>query len=450
MVQHARKWLGAVDAAGKRGVAIDVDQIRLDERAKELQTLRTSKLDLVRRDPKRSETRQGPPRIRVLFLVPQLHVGGAEKVTLQVAQGLDPDRFEVSLLCTGPEGELLDCWISADINAKAIDASGKKNIVRLLYLVLKNIRTFGPDVVVMQGDGPSVVGRLAAVFANVRHRILWIHYAIDVRGGPRKFADRFLTPVTSIFLGVAETQRQFMTQVCRFPDEKIHIIHNGVDLSALRVHHDRTPLAPLGIEPESAVVGMVARLHPVKDHETFLRAARIVLESEPETRFLIVGDGPRRTELISRCRELGVEKSVYFTGTRADVGDLLRAIDVAVLSSHSECLPMAVLEAMACGRPVVCTNVGGMPEIVEHGVSGFLATPRDPEGLAAYILELLTTPDLREAMGAAARRRVESEFDERISIAAVQKLLEGLAESSGPTKTVRTRLGGLLGKSRSA
>jgi glycosyltransferase involved in cell wall biosynthesis len=361
--------------------------------------------------------------IRVLLVVPSLPAAGAEKMITRILPALDPARFQVSLVCTGEEGELFEELTAAGIEAHALHVGGKVNATRSLFRVIRHMRRVNPDVIITQGAGTTLIARVAAILNRVKHRVLWVHTSIHKTGLPHRIADKLLIPSTSIFLGVVETQRKYLSEDCHYPDRKIRIIRNGVDPKSFDVGINRSALAEFGFDPGSKVVGMVARLHPVKDHATLFSAARIVLEAVPETQFLIIGDGPRRAELMALCREVRIEDRVRFTGVRHDIGSLVRAIDVMVLSSHSESLPVAVLEAMACARPVVCTNVGGIAELVEHGTSGYLVAPRDPDALARHIIDLLDDPDLRQKMGAEGRRRVEAEFDLQRCVAAVEQML---------------------------
>ncbi|MBU3749352.1 MAG: glycosyltransferase [Mycobacterium sp.] len=339
---------------------------------------------------------------------------------------LDPARFQVSLICTGEEGGLFSELTAAGVEANALHAGGKTNAIQSLVRVYQHMRRVKPDVVVTQGAGTTLIARVAAILSRVEHRVLWVHNSIQKTPLPHRIADKLLIPATSVFLGVVETQRKYLREECHYPDRKIRIVRNGVDPNSFDIHGGRNALEEFGFGPDCKVVGMVGRLHPVKDHVTLISAARIVLDAVPGTQFLIIGDGPRRSELMELCREVGIEKSVHFTGVRNDIGRLVRAIDVMVLSSHSESLPVTVLEAMACGRPVVGTNVGGMAELVEHGTSGYLVPPRDPEMLARYITDLLRDPELRRKMGAEGRRRVEAEFDLQRCVAAMEDLLSEL------------------------
>ena len=166
----------------------------------------------------------------------------------------------------------------------------------------------------------------------------------------------------------------------------------------------------LSIEAQSQIIGTVGMLAPVKDHITLLKAANKVVRVRPDVVFLIVGGGELEGALKAEADKLGIENNVRITGFRNDVGSLLHVMDIFVLSSVSEGLPLCLLEAMASGKPVVATNVGGNPEIVVNGETGFLVPPRDPDSLAASILSLLQDRRLASHFGMNGQRRVSERF----------------------------------------
>jgi len=233
-----------------------------------------------------------------------------------------------------------------------------------------------------------------------------------------------LTRWTSAYFGVAEAQRPYLVAELGHPDDKIRVIYNGVDLAQFRTSTDRGVLAEFGFAENDPVVGIVAVLRPEKDHVSLLRAARTVVDELTNARFLIIGEGPTRPQLEALCTELGITPNVHFAGSRDDVARLLPAIDVFVLTSTSECFPISVLEAMACARPAVCTAVGGIPEVINEGETGYLVPPKDPPQLAARLVRLLRDPQTARRMGGAARARVEAEFDLDRSVAAAQEAIE--------------------------
>jgi glycosyltransferase involved in cell wall biosynthesis len=371
--------------------------------------------------------------IRVQFVVPDLQVGGAERHSTTLLSRMDQDRFRSSVVCIGEEGEFFGALPAAKVEARALHLCGKMNAVRALRELVSITRRAQPDVVVMWGYNAETLGRIAARIGGVRHTIVWVHHIGGV--GPtnriRTAIDRALIPWTSAYFGVAEAQRRYLVDELGYPEHKIRIINNGVDPALFDVNTERGVLAEFGFTDGDPVVAMVAALHPWKDHTTFLRAARIVINEMPRAKFLVIGDGATRTELMSLCSTMRITPNVHFTGSRHDVGRLLCAIDVFVLSSHSEAFPISVLEAMACARPAVCTDVGGVREIVSHGKTGYLVPQNDPQQLAARLLTLLSNPQTAHRMGRAGRDRVEAEFSLERTIAAAEQAIGAVVSGHG-------------------
>jgi glycosyltransferase involved in cell wall biosynthesis len=364
--------------------------------------------------------------IRALFVVPDLRIGGAERHVTTLLPRLDPTRFTSSVVCIGEEGDLFAALPAAGIDASALHLV-KRQAARALYELVAIIRRVRPDVVVVRGYNAETLGRIAARIAGVKHTIMWVHNIGDAepRSSLRTIVDRVLNHWTSGYFGVAEAQRRYLVDELGYPDDKIRIIHNGVDPALFDVDTDRGVLAEFGFAEGDPVVGIVAALRPEKDHATLLRAARVVINEMPNAKFLVVGEGPTRPRLEALCSELGIASNVHFAGARSDIARVLRAIDVFTLSSVTvECFPIALLEAMACARPAVCTEVGGIPEMIRDGETGYLVPPTDSQQLAVRLLSLLSDPQAARRLGRAARDRVEDEFSLDVSIAAAQHAIE--------------------------
>ncbi|MEU5841260.1 glycosyltransferase [Rhodococcus sp. NPDC047139] len=383
-----------------------------------------------------------PRPLRLMYVVPDLGVGGAERHVTTLLPRLDPERFTSCVVCVGDPGELFSDLVESHIPATALRRTKRQMVGAVLDLV-RQMRRFRPDIVITRGYNAETLGRTAAFLARVPHVVVWVHHCGDPepRGRLRRFADRCLDPLTDAYFGVAEAQRAFMTDDLGCPAEKITVVHNGVDTSLYDPEDDRSVLPELGIPGDVPTVGIVAALRPEKDHDCFLRAARQVVDARPDVRFLVVGDGPCRPELEALVDESDLRENVVFTGSRSDIPRLLRALDLVVLSSYSiECFPMALLEAMASGRPAVCTAVGGVPEMLVDGVTGRLVPARDARSLADAMLALLDDPELARKMGRSARERVDAEFTLFRSVEGAQAALEQVARSTERTDPIRLTL----------
>lgn len=193
--------------------------------------------------------------------------------------------------------------------------------------------------------------------------------------------------------------------------DKVVTIHNAIDPNGSIPGRDSELVrSEFGIGNDIPVIGSVGRMVPVKGFELFLAMAKAILTVRPEVKFMLVGDGPQRAELERKARELGITESVIFTGFRNDVTDLINCLDIFAMTSYHEGIPMALLEAMAMKKAVVSTAVGGIPEIIQDGVSGILVDSNDAGQLSAASLRLLANSDARLNLAEAARSRIEEEF----------------------------------------
>lgn len=188
------------------------------------------------------------------------------------------------------------------------------------------------------------------------------------------------------------------------------------------------------MEPGSQIVGVVARLEPEKGHPTLLEAWPTVLRAVPDSYLLIVGEGSRRDALEAQARELRIAHRVVFTGRRDDVPAVTAALDVAVLPSYREAQGLTILEAMALSRPVVASDVGGIPEMIEDGVTGLLVPPHDADALAAAIVRLLRDHPLADTLGRAGHDLVHDRFCIELMVQAVESIYDEGARTVRPAE----------------
>lgn len=197
----------------------------------------------------------------------------------------------------------------------------------------------------------------------------------------------------------------------RYPPEKIITIHNGIDLSQFDMERTSIDLkSEFGVSDENKLIGIFARLNPEKGVGLFLKAAKLISLKAPHARFFIVGDGPLCQKLKEETVQLELEKQVVFAGFRDDVLDLIRQMDVVVVSSVHEGIPMVILEAMALRKAVVATKVGGIPEVIDDQEDGILVPSGDDHSLAVACLELIENQALAKRLGLNARKEIEKRF----------------------------------------
>ncbi len=374
---------------------------------------------------------RGP--LRVMFVLTSMPVGGAETLLVELVRRIDRTRFAPELCCLktlGPLGEVL----AEEVPATAGLLRSKYDVTVLGRLV-RLMRRRRIDAVVTVGTGGDRMfwGRLAARIA----RVPVICSALHSTGLPDHVErlNRLLAPITDAFIAVAAPHGRHLVEHEGCPEHKVRVVHNGVDIEKFHpCWPDAALREELALSPETPVVGIVAALRPEKHHELFLRAAALIRKQLPETRFLVVGDGPQRGSLESLAAELSLSSAVHFLGTRLDVAKVLSTMDVAVLTSHMEANPVSILEAMAVEKPVVATRVGSIPEIVLDGQTGCLTTPGDEREIADRVVELLRQPERAAAMGRAGRERVITEGSIGRMVEGYQDLIAGIYNNKTPRR----------------
>ena len=360
-------------------------------------------------------------KLRVLRAITRLNIGGPAIHAILLTRGLEDDRF-TSVLVTGlegpHEGTMRGLATAHGVRPRIIEELGREvspaNDLRATLRMYRLIRRSRPHIVHTHMAKAGTAGRLAARLAGVPIVVHTFHgHTFHSYFGRAKTAlflqiERTLARWTDRIVAVGEDQRRELAAYGVAPAGKIAVIPLGLEIEALLdAERERGKLkAELGLNGSSRLVGIVARLVPIKAHEVFLRAAARVRESEPNSYFLVIGDGERRAELQGIAAELGLGGAVRFLGWRDDMKQVYADLDVVTLSSNNEGSPVALIEAMAAARPVVATDVGGVGEVVRAGETGLLVPPRDPDALAGGILDLLRAPERAEAFGRAGRARV--------------------------------------------
>ena len=349
---------------------------------------------------------------RAVHLINHLGRGGSERQLFLTVSHLDPTLWESHVIVFNPSHHLV---YDDGLRAKGIHIwtmpKEYQGIRRRLPWVTRILRRLRPQVAhswtVHDNAYAAVAGRLAGV------PVRWG----SLRGSPTTPAlealsapVRYLTfrGVQRLVVNCEDLARQ--GAAAGIPREMILVLPNSVELPS--PYPPPASLADLGINDGEPVVGSVGNLRLVKNHEMFVRAMAEVCRRQPKARGLIAGQpldsepayGAKIREEIHR---LALQDHLLLAGFRSDVPALLRRLAVVCLTSHSEGMPNAVLEAMAAGRPVVAVRVGGVPELVEDGANGLLVEPGDHQAMAEAVLRLLASPETAEAMGQEGRRRAE-------------------------------------------
>jgi glycosyltransferase involved in cell wall biosynthesis len=387
-----------------------------------------------------------PEKLTVLRAITRLNIGGPAIHAILLTRGLQNERFRSVLVGgqEGPgEGNLLDLADRCSVRPVMVEELGRElslasdlAAVRRLYRLIRLER---PQIVHTHMAKAGTVGRLAARMAGVPIVLHTYHgHVFHSYFSPRKTAafltvERMLGRLTDCMIAVGDKQRDELIGYKVAPARKIVSIPLGLEIEPLLgAEAERGRLrAELGLNGVHKLVGIVARLVPIKAHEVFLEAAAQIRRRVPNVRFVIVGDGERRAELEERATRLGVRDEARFLGWRKDMRAVYADLDVVVLSSLNEGSPVAIIEAMAAARPVVSTDVGGVAEVVANGQSGLLIPPRDPGALAEAVTAILSDPGTSERLAEAARRAVYPKYSSRRLIADIEALYLRLARAKG-------------------
>ncbi len=387
-------------------------------------------------------------KIRVLRIIARLNIGGPAIHTILLTAGLNNERFE-STLVTGVEGEyegnMLDLAAAKGVEPVIIPQL-RRNVdpvggLVTLFKLYRLMRRQKPHIVHTHTATAGLLGRLAAKLAGVPVVVHTFHghvlhgYFGPVLSKALVWMERTLARLSDRIVTVSEGQRRELAAYGVAPLEKITVVPLGFELEALLAceSHRGQLRRELSLAAEDKLVGIVARLVPIKNHRLFLQAAKLAAEAVTQARFLVVGDGELREELEAYTRDLALGEGVLFTGWRRDLPRLYADLDVVALTSINEGTPVSLIEAMAAGVPVAATAVGGVPDVVANGETGYLVEAGDVTGMAESIIELLRHPEKASEMGQRGREAVYPRF-------AVQTLLanvEGLYAELLGQKSIR-------------
>jgi len=331
----------------------------------------------------------------ILYPVNELKIGGAEQQLLELVRGLDKSRFHPIVAPLYPGGALEPEFRAVE-GAEVIDLHrGGKYDLSPLWRIARILVERRVDIVQPFLTPSTFFGLLPAFLVGTRVKIVTERCGVRRRRGAGYRTYRALEDAMSRYADVlipnSEAGRQLLIER-GLPASRIRVIYNGINLERLSPNPSEVAAIrrQLGAGPGSKVVGMLASLTPAKGQDVLLRAAGALSEGHPELRYALVGDGPLRGELEALAHRLGLSDRVVFFGYRRNVADFLGAFDLLVSASRdNEGCSNSVLEAMALGRPVVATDVGGNRELIRDGVTGYLVEPDDPASLAAKLSWLL-------------------------------------------------------------
>jgi len=360
--------------------------------------------------------------LKVLHLLASLPVGGAEDLVAGIVRALNPERFAAEVACIGSPGPIGEELKAAGYRVSHLGLEIKRtSSARLVLAVRRLLKDRRPDILHTHLYHPNLYGRLAALRLRIPGVIASVHNSYSQVKFHRRLWNHLLGWTTHrVLVGSA----QVWDDVRRYdgvPASRLLLLPYGIRLEELTAAPPRQE-ARRALNLSGFVLGAVGRLEEQKGHAYLLEALAQVRQSLPEASLVLVGDGRLRRHLEGRALELGVADRVRFLGTRRDLPLIYRALDLFVQPSLWEGLPLALLQAMGAGLPVLATRVSGVREVVRDGVSGRLVQAGDSPALAEALVELYRQPEGRARLGAAAHETIRDQY----SLKAMLRRLEHL------------------------
>jgi len=366
---------------------------------------------------------------KILYLNHISYIGGAEIALLNLLTYLDRDAFIPAALV--PEGDLADAICQLNIpcvHIPSLDGLNRHTLlhfIRVLPQLASHIYRESPDLIHANTNFTSEYS------GSLFHwtRIPAIGYIRDIE--PLGRMGRWTVRQNTKVIAISEAVKQYLIREC-VPEHQIVRVYDGVDLQQYQPHKSIPPSVPHHTSPPFVKVGLIGQIGERKGHLYLLEAARMMIQTHPEVRFWIVGKEPdhskgRYTELLCQyVKENHLEPYVKFWGFRTDIPEILARLDILVLPSLQEPFGKIVIEAMAMEKPVVASNVGGVPEIVADGKTGLLISPGNADAIRQALEQLIMDRETREQMGIEGRKRVEQMFSLEKNVRKIEQVYKAI------------------------
>jgi len=367
-------------------------------------------------------------RLRTLFVIDELDIGGTEQQILEIVRRIDRDRFDPYVCCFrhGAKAEEIEA-LGVPVLHEPKRLKADPGLVLRLAAMMRRERF---DIVQTYLWTANTWARIAARMAGIRW-ILASERNVDIwEEAYKRVIGRWLARSTDRVVANSEAVRQYLLNRGGLAPEKVVTIHNGVNFDRFR-----TPCDPairrreLGIADDVVLAGCLARIEPAKDHGTLLQALALISARLPKLHVALIGGGSEQERLRRMAHELGIGERVHFVGFRTDAAEWLQSVDISVLSSVKEGLSNTVLESMAAGKPVVATDVGGNAEVIVENETGFLVPARSPTELGTALARVAGSRELMTSFGKAGRRRADGLFSVDSMVAHTERLYLELVSS---------------------
>jgi len=355
-------------------------------------------------------------KIKIAYIITSSGIGGAEKILYHTVIGLDCNKYQISVCSLKEKGEVAKELEKHGVDIYCLHMANREGWIGwlasagALFRLLLYLKRLRPAIIHSFLFRANILSRIAGYLIGVPIVIS----SIRVMGGEKgyfHFSERMTSFMVDRYIAVSESVERYIIQKSKIPERKISVIYNGVEVknhTNLKVQNAKLLF---NIEAKDNIVVTVGRLHRQKGYSYLLHAISKVKEKFPRIKLMFIGKGGEKNSLKNLAESLDLTDQVVFAGLRSDVENVLSTAELFVLPSLWEGMPNALLEAMAAGKAVVATRVGGIPELVIHEKTGILVPPEDFDALADAIIDLLQDKVRAKKMGEAGRVRVEEHFN---------------------------------------
>ncbi len=336
--------------------------------------------------------------IRLMQITHDLAIGGLQKVVVNLCRAIDKNRFHIIVLCLRALGPLTEEIEQLGIKVILLPQKKTGTDYFSFLKVAHILRKERIQVIHTHNTQPLIDSTLAVILSCGGQRIIHTDHARQFPDKKRyMFAEWFSSHFVYKIVGVSEQTTENLYKYEKMSLKKLVTIENGIDGSRFLIDIDRqVKRKALGIRCDGQVIGIISRLEEVKGITYLLQAISEITMAFPDLTLLIVGDGSEMKNLKSETKKLNIEQNVVFSGPRNDIPEIFQILDIYLLPSLSEGLPIGLLEAMASGCPVIASNVGGIPRVIINNDSGILVEPGNPQELASSVIRLLKDKTLRQ------------------------------------------------------
>ncbi len=369
-----------------------------------------------------SKARVNSTKVKILHLTTDSRIVGTEKNIIDLVTHLDKDRYENIVVALMPGRELMNKLRALGIKAECLAMRSKFDLLEgfRLYRVIKDGRA---DILHTYLFHANILGRVVGKLA--RAPVIISSIRVMERRRHHLWIDWLTNWMVDVETCVCEAVREFTIQKARIRPEKLVTILNGIDVEQYDLNIDTgDKKKELGVDSNYPILGVAGRLHEQKGHVYLLKAMPWIIREHPKAVLLVAGDGPLRRKLENLCSKLLIDTKIKFLGIRYDIKEIMSMVDVFILPSLWEGMPNVLLEAMALGRAIVATRVGGVEELIDDGASGILVAPGDEEQLAEAIIGILARPNGGGVLGREARKEVSRKFSPENMVSGTEKLYE--------------------------